>query len=190
MESHNMWVQFYDMVTRFSDTTGSSSSSEADSFTSGESNTIYGFFIGCFCTYLSTFIFTIFIILKYIVPMKMEYPQIWGFYLLAITIYLICVVEMGYYLGAGAEKYKVEHDELGRGALSGFIVSQLNKCVFMLITLTMYHLYLGLAFVNQRFKKMSDVYRRQNIAFWIFSILSLLVILTIIPAFIDNLWNI
>ena len=43
--------------------------------------------------------------------------------------------------------------------------------MFLLITLTMYHLYLGLAFVNKRFKSMSEVYLRQRRAHWVFIIM-------------------
>ena len=43
--------------------------------------------------------------LRYVLPMKLEYPQIWGFYLLAILIYLFCVSEYAYYLANGVQAY-------------------------------------------------------------------------------------
>ena len=97
--------------------------------------------------------------LRYVLPMKMEYPQIWGFYLLAVLIYAFCVMEYAYYLANGVKAYQNDHDmytALDLGSISYIVSDNLLKCLFALVTMTMYHLYLGLAFVNQQ-KSMEKV---------------------------------
>ena len=98
---------------------------------------------------------------------------------------------MGHYLVVDVNGYQTERQNYGFGRRIGVIACQLNKCVFGLITLTMYHLYLGLSFVNQKYKKMSDVYKRQKIGrciYTIFCLFSFAMVLYFIFCSID-VWN-
>ena len=104
--------------------------------------------------------------LRYVLPMKLKYPQIWGFYLLAVLIYIFCVSECAYYLANGVDAYQVDHDmytDLDLGSISYVLSDNFLKCLFTLVTMTMYHLYLGLAFVNQR-KSMDTVSKLKKLA--------------------------
>ena len=53
------------------------------------------------------------------------------------------------------------------GQASRILSDNLGKMTFLLVTLTMYHLYLGLAYVNQK-KTMDEVRLKQKHAKWLF----------------------
>ena len=70
----------------------------------------------------------------------------------------------------GVDKYSIEYETLMKldiGSVSNHISDNLVKCLFILVTLTMFHLYLGLAYVNQN-KTMEDVHKLKKKADWIF----------------------
>ena len=55
------------------------------------------------------------------------------------------------------------HTALDLGSISYILSDNFLKCLFTLVTMTMYHLYLGLAFVNQR-KSMDKVKMHKKFA--------------------------
>ena len=86
--------------------------------------------------------------------------------MLAVLIYIFCVLEYAYYLANGVDAYQVDHDmytDLDLGSISYVLSDNFLKCLFALVTMTMYHLYLGLAFVNQR-KSMEKVNKLKKFA--------------------------
>ena len=72
---------------------------------------LYVLFSLYFAGYILLFLFTLFNITVYIVPMKMGYPQIWGFYLIVITIYTLVSIEMGNFIFTRTiDRYADVHD--------------------------------------------------------------------------------
>ena len=156
----------------------------------------YAFFVAYFVIYLIMLVLSIIICLLYIIPMKMQHPQIWGFYLCTTILYILTSCEMAYYIFFGnIESYNVDHDFSLDGLTKPQVVlSQLCDCfikaIFLLITLTMYHLYLSLAYVNHKFDSMEQVDRMKFLSALGFWLMILLVLMSEIPTMFDLEMNI
>ena len=64
----------------------------------------------------------------------------------------------------------------------------LDYIIYGLVTLTMYHLYLGLAFVNKKYESMQNVRRKQVIALIVFILMCIANLLILIQSLIDRYW--
>ena len=76
----------------------------------------------------------------------MTAPQILGFYILSFTIFLAVIVELIYYFFNGVSEFIDDHENFNKdvGMLSCTFSDSLVRAIFVLMTLTMYYLYLGL----------------------------------------------
>ena len=131
--------------------------------------------------YLFTLIFTVFIFFKYTVPLKRDKPQICSFYILSMVNQALCIAIYIYFIVIGVSKLtKVINTNIL--VLMGFAISRtISSTIFCLITLTMYQLYLGLAYVNKKYKSMDVVRQKKSCALIWFAIIFILNVLFLVP---------
>ena len=133
----------------------------------------YGIFIIQFVIYVAILILCIYNTIRFIIPKKMTAPQILGFYILSFTIFLAVIVELIYYFFNGADEYIRDHKniDMDTGMISSTFSDGLVEAIFVLMTLTMYYLYLGLYQINhQQTYLTSDSHKKKKVAltlYWI-----------------------
>ena len=89
----------------------------------------------------------------------------------------------------GYEKHVKQTDEVNSPINIAFVlIRTFDMSIYGLVTLTMYHLYLGLAFVNRKYDSMQNVRQKQVIAQTVFITLCTTCLLILIPSLIDQYW--
>ena len=148
-----------------------------------------GIRITLLCAYSILLIFTMFIFFKYTVPLKRNYPQILSFYILNIVNQITCITVLAYLCAIGGEEHNMMYHNVQSGVSIAFNCSRtLDYCVYLLLTLTMFHLYLGLAFVNRKYKSMREVHCIKDKAAILFFTMCIISVLILIPSFIKRHW--
>ena len=72
---------------------------------------LYTLFIFYDLIYLAMLALSLMNFTQYVIPMKMQYPQIWGFYVCAIVMYICCLCEISYYIFSDdVDGYAKDHD--------------------------------------------------------------------------------
>ena len=149
-----------------------------------EHTVMYAFTIAYFIVFIIMLILTITNCVIYIIPMKLQHPQIWGFYLCTIILYIMSTLETAYYIFTGdLETYNTDHNFVPDGEFSyqdllNLVGAFTIKAIYSLITLTMYHLYLSLAYVNHDFNSIQEMNRskKYSIVFFWFMIIFIAVV--------------
>ena len=86
----------------------------------------------------------------------------------------------------GYEEHVKQTDEVNSPINIAFVlIRTFDMSIYGLVTLTMYHLYLGLAFVNRKYESMQYVRQKKVIANTLFLLLCTTCLLILIPSFID-----
>ena len=107
-----------------------------------------------FVVYAILFLFALHNTVKFILPkISSRAPQIVGFYVLALLMYVLEVFGFVYTLAKGPEQYIAEHDFIKVDgqviyAISCVVSDEFAKSLYVLMTLTLYHSYLAIAKVN------------------------------------------
>lgn len=79
----------------------------------------------------------------------------------------------------GVNDYQDEHaaeSNIDLAYITCVIADNLIKCLYLLVTLTMYHLYLGLTFVNRK-KTVEEIHRSKKVAEIVFLVLLAITVL-------------
>ena len=97
-----------------------------------------------------------------------------------------CASTYAYISMMGYEKHVKQTDEVYSPINIAFVlIRTFDLSIYGLVTLTMYHLYLGLAFVNRKYESMQCVRQKKVIANTLFFLLCTTCLLILIPSFID-----
>lgn len=144
-------------------------SEDSETLTENQKHWLFGLLSFFTAVYSAMIVLCVHNFCRYIYPTKMSHGQLWGFYALAISIYSACIVELIYCLVNGVGGYQIHHDFSHQDSLTVEMVTCmisdfLFKVLYLLITMTLYQLFLGIAFINGEIEQIEVVKGKSRVA--------------------------